>query len=314
MNVRARNRAPSGGTDLDKMCGALRFSRFVGFFLISAAAFLVAFPSPLLAQKPPSSGGHPNTSPPPPPPPKLPTDSFDQNQLLYGAKGAVAPRQGPDDFACFLPPLNRVQVPTVPSANLQAPPKAKKEYSAACASLKDQKYAAAEDHLRKALKQEPHFPAAWVTLGQVLAARQRSDEARAACLQALSADPGYLPPYLCLTDIAARSEAWDEALQLSGRALELEPASDFIAYGYNAAAYLNLHKLPEAEKSALRALEIDKNNADPRVHFLLAQIYEAKKDLVNEAAQLREYLKFADSADAAMVRQVLADLEKHLKN
>jgi tetratricopeptide (TPR) repeat protein len=314
MNVRARNRAPSGGTHLDKMCGALRLSCFVGFLLISAAAFLVAFPSPLLAQKPPSSGGHPNTSPPPPPPPKLPTDSFDQNQLLYGLKGAVAPRQGPDDFGCFLPPLNRVQVPTVPSANLQAPPKAKKEYSAACASLKDQKYDAAEDHLRKALKQEPHFPAAWVTLGQILAARQRSDEARAACSQALSADPGYLPPYLCLTDIAARSEAWDEALQLSGRALELEPASDFIAYGYNAAAYLNLHKLPEAEKSALRALEIDKNNADPRVHFLLAQIYEAKKDLVNEAAQLREYLKFADSADAAMVSQVLADLEKRPKN
>src|SRR5580693_8615849 len=104
MNVRARNRAPSGGTHLDKMCGALRLSCFVGFLLISAAAFLVAFPSPLLAQKPPSSGGHPNTSPPPPPPPKLPTDSFDQNQLLYGLKGAVAPRQGPDDFACFLPP------------------------------------------------------------------------------------------------------------------------------------------------------------------------------------------------------------------
>ena len=314
MNLRARNRAPSGGTHLEKLCGALRFSRFVGFFLIFAAAFLVACPSPLLAQKPPSSGGHPNTSPPPPPPPKLPTDSFDQNQLLYGAKGAVASQQNPDDFACFLPPLNRVQVPTVPSANLQAPAKAKKEYSAACASLKDQKYDAAEDHLRKALKQESHFPAAWVTLGQLLAVHRRSDEARAACSKALSVDPGYLPPYLCLADIAARSEAWEEALQLSGRALELEPASDFIAYGYNAVAYLNLHKLPEAEKSALRALEIDRNNADPRVHFLLAQIYEAKKDFVNEAAQLREYLKFADSADAAMVNQVLADLEKRLKN
>jgi|SRR5579864_7824150 len=313
MKVRARMRNLSRETQMNKTCGYRRSSRIVVFLVISAPAFLVVCSARLLAQKPPS-GSHPNTAPPPPPPPKLPTDSFDQNQLLYGAKDAGAPRQGPDDFACFLPPLNRVQVPTVPSANLQAPPKAKKEYSAACASLKDQKYDAAEDHLRKALKQEPHFPAAWVTLGQILAARQRADEARAACSQALSADPGYLPPYLCLTDIAARSEAWDVALQLSGRALELEPASDFIAYGYNAAAYLNLHKLAEAEKSALRALEIDKNNADPRVHFLLAQIYEAKKDLVNEAAQLREYLKFADSADAAMVSQVLADLEKRLKH
>jgi tetratricopeptide (TPR) repeat protein len=313
MNIRARILNPSREMRTNGVCSSARSSRFVVSLLISAAVFLVPSSAPLLAQKPPS-GGHPSTAPPPPPPPKLPTDSFDQNQLLYGAKASVASSQSPDDFACFLPPLNRVQVPTVPSANLQAAPKAKKEYSSACASIKDQKYDAAEDHLRKALKQASHFPAAWVTLGQLLAARQRSDEARAACSQALSADPGYLPPYLCLTDIAARSEAWDEALQLSSRALELEPAYDFIAYGYNAAAYLNLHKLPEAEKSALRALEIDRDNADPRVHFLLAQIYEAKKDVVNEAAQLREYLKFADSADAAMVNQVLADLEKRLKN
>ncbi len=313
MSVRARFRWPPDGTQWRKVYGAPRSPRIAVYLLVVVAVFLVLTPLSLLAQKPPP-GGHPNTSPPPPPPPKLPTDSFDQNQLLYGAKGAVASPQNPDDLACFLPPLNRVRVPTVPSANLQASTKAKKEYSSACAALKEQKYDAAEDHLRKALKQEPHFPAAWVTLGQLLAARQRSDEARAACSQPLSADPGYLPPYLCLTDIAARSEAWDEALQLSGRALQLEPAYDFVAYGYSAAAYLNLHKLPEAEKSALRALEIDKNNADPRVHFLLAQIYEAEKDLVNEAAQLREYLKFADSADAAMVNQVLAGLEKRLKN
>ena len=104
---------------------------------------------------------------------------------------------------------------------------------------------------------------------------------------------------------------WDEVLKLSSRALELDPTSDAVAYGYNAVANLNLHRLSEAEKSALKASEIDKNNSDPRVHFLLAQIYEAKRDPANEAAQLREYLKFAsDPSDAAMVKQYLADLEK----
>jgi hypothetical protein len=49
--------------------------------------------------------------------------------------------------------------------------------------------------------------------------------------------------------------------------------------------------LTDVEKSALRALEIDKNNSEPRVHFVLAQIYEAKGDRADEAAQLREYLK-----------------------
>ena len=83
------------------------------------------------------------------------------------------------------------------------------------------------------------------------------------------------------------------------------------AYGLNAAANLSLHKLPEAEKSALKAAEIDKSHNDPRIYFLLAQIYEAKGDPTNEAAQLRQYLKFTtDPNDAAMVKAYLAELEK----
>jgi hypothetical protein len=87
-----------------------------------------------------------------------------------------------------------------------------------------------------------------------------------------------------------------------------------VAYDYNAAANFNLHNLPEAEKNALRAAEIDKNNTDPRVHFLLAQIYEAKGNRADEAAQLREYLKYAsDPNDVAMVKQYLSDLDQQTK-
>jgi hypothetical protein len=68
--------------------------------------------------------------------------------------------------------------------------------------------------------------------------------------------------------------------------------------------------LLEAEKSALRALELDVRNSEPRIHFLLAQIYAAKGDRSNTAAQLREYLKFAkDPDDVALVKSNLAKLE-----
>ena len=114
-----------------------------------------------------------------------------------------------------------------------------------------------------------------------------------------------------LGEVRFRQMKFEAAVQAYARALELDPTSDAVAYGYNAVANLNLHRLSEAEKSALKASEIDRNNSDPRVHFLLAQIYEAKRDPANEAAQLREYLKFAsDPSDAAMVKQYLADLEK----
>ena len=44
---------------------------------------------------------------------------------------------------------------------------------------------------------------------------------------------------------------------------------------------------------------------------MLAQIYEAKGDPLNEAAQLREYLRYTERpADIAAVQQVLAKLAK----
>ena len=56
-------------------------------------------------------------------------------------------------------------------------------------------------------------------------------------------------------------------------------------------AYLGMHRLAEAEKSGLKAAEIDKTNFEPRTHFLLAQIYEVERKPDAEAAQLGEYLK-----------------------
>src|SRR5262249_18730345 len=55
----------------------------------------------------------------------------------------------------------------------------------------------------------------------------------------------------------------------------------------------------------------DREHREPRIHFVLAQIYEAKGDFGEVAAQLRTYLKYTDSPlDAAMVQQYLSSLEK----
>jgi len=217
---------------------------------------------------------------------------------------------------CFLAPLNELLLPTVDVANLDAPSEAKREDMDGCAALRKHKMIQAEGHLRSAVKQWPQYLSAWVVLGQVLEVQQKMEEAYGACSQPLTTDSNYLPAYLCLADISARSESWSKVLQLSTRALEIDATDDAVAYHYNAAANFYLHRLPEAEKGALRAVEIDKGNADPRVHVLLAQIYQAKGDRENEAAQLREYLKHASPSDVAMVKRVkrdLSELEKPTK-
>jgi hypothetical protein len=275
------------------------------------AVLLLLFALPAPAQKT-AAPQPPTPRPMAPTPPPSPT-TFDQNKLIIDSNSKVENPQLASDKEenCFLPPLNGVRGPMVELSTLQIPAKAKREYQDGCSALRNKKAADAENHLRKAVKQYPRYSAAWVLLGQTLGAQQKTDEAREACSQPVTSDSNYRPAYLCIADIAARSQHWDEVLKFSNRALELDPSSDGVGYAYNAAANLNLHNLPQAEKSALRAADLDKNNADPRIHFLLAQIYEAKGDRAGEAAQLKEYLKYAsDPADVAMVKSYLAELDK----
>jgi tetratricopeptide (TPR) repeat protein len=250
---------------------------------------------------------------PPPKNPMQPTvnSKFDADQVLFDSNGKPISPNDAKAANCFLPPLNGVHIVTASAAELQIPAKSQHEYEDGCTALRNKKIPEAENHLRKAVKEDAKFPSAWVVLGQVLEAEQKMDDARNACSQSITANPSYVPAYLCLADISARSKNWDEVLKQSAHALELDPVTDAVAYSYNAAANFNLNNLTAAEKSALKAVEIDKSNNDPRVHFLLAQIYGAKGDGASEAAQLREYLKFAtDPADVAMVKGYLAELDK----
>jgi lipopolysaccharide biosynthesis regulator YciM len=266
--------------------------------------------SPALAQHG-GGGSHPTPPPNPPAPIPRPMDSnFDRNQIELDSTGKPM-RPNTVDDRCLLPPLNGTREPLVDVKSMQVSGAGRKEYAAACDALRDKKFDRAADYLRKAVQAEPLYSAAWVTLGQLLVAQQKVAEGRDACSHAVAASASYLAGYLCLADISGREQKWDEMLKFSSRAIDLDPADDAVAYGLNAAANLNLHQLPAAEKSALKAIDIDKTHNDPRIYFLLAQIYEAKGEPDNEAAQLRQYLKFAsDPNDAAMVKAYLAELEK----
>ncbi|HKM81031.1 MAG TPA: tetratricopeptide repeat protein [Candidatus Acidoferrum sp.] len=245
--------------------------------------------------------------------PKPINDTLDTMQIRNANQTVPAEQKTVEiQDSCLLPPLTLVRSPVVAATALAVPSKAKKEYLAACAALKKKKNEIAEKHLRKAVQIYPKYSAAWVTLGQMLAAQSQTDESRSACAQASTVEPNYLPAYLCLAELAAREKDWSVVSQLSGQVLALDPSSIALAYEYNAAANLRLNKLDDAEKSALRALEIDKNNIDPRAHFLLAQIYEAKGDRSKEVFQLHEYVKSAANADdIAAVKDYLSQLEKH---
>src|SRR5262249_24712426 len=244
--------------------------------------------------------------------PRTITRTLDSVNLRNGPDDPRLPKKKlQQDGNCLLPPLStNTPAPTVAADQLKVPEKASREYEQACAALDARKFHDAEKHLRAAVREYAKYSPAWVTLGQLLVRQAHIEDGKQACTQASLVEPGYAPSYLCLADIAARARDWTEVLNLTGRALGLGPTYAVVGYEYDAAANLNLHNLLAAEKSGLRGVEMDRDHREPRIYFVLAQIYEAKGDLQNEANQLREYLKYAtDVTDLALVKKALQRLE-----
>src|ERR1700758_3955221 len=116
----------------------------------------------------------------PPQPTPMPTalpSEFDQTKLAVDSNGKPIPEKAKEDN-CFVPPLNGVPMVTAGATGLQVPAKTQREFDQGCTALRNKKAADAENHLRKALKQNAKFSAAWVLLGQVLEAEQKMDDAR----------------------------------------------------------------------------------------------------------------------------------------
>jgi len=287
---------------------------------VSALAILLVA-APLCAQKgaPPSSpgGSHgPSGGTPPSGRSVYGSDSTLQDGMKPSTLSPIAaleplPRpQVIEDETCLPWTVSAVRGATVSVMRLQVPSKARSEFEKACGDMKKRKLSDAEHHARNAIEKYPNYVAAWVMLGKVLEGLQQTQEARDACSHALSTDPTYLPPYLCLAEISVRDQQWDEVLNLTDHAVGLNRAGDAYAYFFRATAYYHMHRIAEAEKSALEAAGIGREQNEPPVSFLLAQIYEAEGNSDVAAAQIRQFLKLStDRRESIVAKEYLAKLE-----
>lgn len=222
---------------------------------------------------------------------------------------SVSPTQ--DSPTCFLPPVDGIHSSTVSVGRLEVPGKAEHEYHSACSALQHKKYASAEEHLNRAIDVYPAYTAAWVLLGQVQELERKKDNATESCSRAMRIDSTYPSSYLCLAHLMTAKEDWAEVEDLTNRLLQLHPVNASNAYYYNALAYFHLNQLSSAETSALRGVEDTRQLHQPRLHLLLARIYEKKGDRSQEIAQLREFLKRAPhSEDATQASNALKAIIK----
>lgn len=275
--------------------------------------FLVAISAvPLIAQKGGSGGakgGSTNAPTPAVTPNVRPQDEFTVYSIpkTYTGEQQLSTGGLP---RCFHWPVSGTISGQVSTTQLEVPDKAFRNFEDACSEVSSKKLAKAQEHLEKAVHAYPKYAAAWVLLGQVQRDQQDTEAAAKSCKQALAIDSGYLAPYLCLADLAARADKWDEVATLTNQVLALHPVKAPGAYYYNSLANLNLHHLAEAEKSGLRAAEEGMTEQKLQARWLLARIYEEKGDRAAEADQLREYLKLAPhSPDAEKINNILQQIE-----
>jgi tetratricopeptide (TPR) repeat protein len=222
-----------------------------------------------------------------------------------GDKHAV---EGPP--SCFRWPISGLISGTVSKSSFQVPDKAYTEFQDGCSAVSSGKLPKAQEHLQKAIRAYPQYQVAWVLLGQVQRDQQNSKDATESCQHALELDAKYLPPYLCLADLAARANKWDQVASLTDKVIALHPVKAPGAYYYNLMANLNLHHLDAAEKSGLQAAEEGRVEQKIQAHWLLAKIYEEKGDRAAEAVQLREYLKLGPHAEnAPTATRILQQIE-----
>jgi len=195
--------------------------------------------------------------------------------------------------------------------SLSAPQNAQREYAKGMQDLRDSKFDKAEKHFLKATEQYPKYAVAWEKLGKLQMDGNNRAEARQSFQKAMDADPKYVPPYIELATIDAEESKWDPVLELTNKAITIDGQHFAGAYFLNSAANFNNGNVPVAEKAALRAEELDKQQHEhPRIQLLLAEICNRQGRPTAAAEHFRKFLELdPNSKEADGVRTKLARLE-----
>jgi tetratricopeptide (TPR) repeat protein len=285
--------------------------------VLAVALLLFALPAPAQKSGGGKSSGGSHTTPAPPVPaynpnyvPRSSEGEFD-NKVVFLSEDSH-PIVKNDLPQCFRWPMSPVQSATVSATGLEISNEARAQFNEGCSSLQKKKTKEAEQRFNRVVELNPKYAAAWALLGQANKDQGKLKEAAEFCTRAKEADANYLPGYLCLADVAARQNEWKKVAELTNQVIGMHPMRAPSAYYYSTLAYFNLKLWREAEKSAQQALQDSSKVEKLELHWLLAKIYEQKRDRDSEAQQLREYLALnSDGPDASTVRHILKQIEAH---
>ena len=190
-----------------------------------------------------------------------------------------------------------------------APAAAVKSFEKARNELLEQKPDRAQHDLEKAVQIYPSFAEAWYQLGRLQAPSSSSD-ARNSFSKAVAADPQFVLPYEQLASLASQNGKWQETVDNTSHALQLNPTGTPQIWYLNALGNFQLDKAAIAEESAKKSLAMDPSHLVPNTEQLLAVILAKKGDYKGALEHLHNCLTYLPSgANADLIKQQIAQLE-----
>jgi hypothetical protein len=219
----------------------------------------------------------------------------------------------PDIGVIVLQRMGKDEGTTVSMVSLAAPKEARKAFEKGLALMAGKKnnVPEAEKEFQRAIDLYPKYAAAWTELGKIQAGRNELVDARRSFDQAMQADPKFLGPFLQISLLAMQARKWQELVDVTDRAIQLDPYEYPQIYLFNAVANYDLKHFETAERSIEAAAKLDTLQQIAEIPHLQGLLLVQRHEYPAAAERLRTYLKMApDAEDAALVRTQLAQVDK----
>ena len=195
------------------------------------------------------------------------------------------------------------------STSAAAPKDATKAFDKARSEWIDRKPDRAQKDLQKAVEIYPQYAEAWYQLGKLQEA-SKSPEAWKSFSKAVEIDPKFALPYEHMAPLAAEAGKWPELVDVTNRALALNPRGTLDIWYYNALGNFQTQKMDVAQTSAVKSLSMDPLHMQPNTEQMLAVILSQKGDTAGALEHLRNCLTyFAPGPNLELVKQQIAQLD-----
>jgi tetratricopeptide (TPR) repeat protein len=176
----------------------------------------------------------------------------------------------------------------VAASDLAVPARAQKEFDKADELITKQNFAKAIDRLNSAIAIYPNYANAYNNLGVIYARLGDREHERGALQKAISINDHFAPAYVNLgrMDIATGNFPAAEGVLTQASSYDPTDAMAFVLLSYS--EFMDKH-FDEAIVNSRKAHALSGPHSD--AHLVAARSFEQKRDAVNAAAELEQFLK-----------------------